>query len=152
MGRYVTSAVLSTGGSVQRSTTAEQKEKVERERNRLEELEKSLQAASNSIIATSPWQQQKQQSNKSYSTTEHHVTRRVETRKYETQQQQQQQQLQQQSVSSYDGQLEALPLSPPPNQRSTSPEWDNMHGAVMVVRIYSTTTNTLLHTKSHHTL
>ncbi|XP_033727865.1 LOW QUALITY PROTEIN: uncharacterized protein LOC117317245 [Pecten maximus] len=121
-------------GTTQRSTTAEQKEKVEKERNRLEELEKSLQAASNSIIATTPWQQQQQQQQqKSYSTTERHVTRRVETRKYETQQQQQFQQ-QTQSVSSFDGQGEAPPLSPPPHQRSTSPEWDNMnmHGSITV--------------------
>ncbi|XP_021356064.1 uncharacterized protein LOC110452090 isoform X5 [Mizuhopecten yessoensis] len=126
-------------GTTQRSTTAEQKEKVERERNRLEELEKSLQAASNSIIATTPWQQQQQQQlqqqqqQKSYSTTERHVTRRVDTRKYETQQQQQHHQ-QQQSVSSYDGHGEVPPLSPTPHQRSTSPEWDNMnmHGSVTV--------------------
>ncbi|XP_060075755.1 uncharacterized protein LOC132555421 [Ylistrum balloti] len=120
-------------GTTQRSTTAEQKEKVEKERNRLEELEKSLQAASNSIIATTPWQQQQ----KSYSTTERQVTRRVETRKYETQNfQQQQQQQQTQSVSSYDGQGEVPPLSPPPHQRSTSPEWDNMnmHGSFTVER------------------
>ncbi|OWF49223.1 Tensin-1 [Mizuhopecten yessoensis] len=129
-------------GTTQRSTTAEQKEKVERERNRLEELEKSLQAASNSIIATTPWQQQQQQQlqqqqqQKSYSTTERHVTRRVDTRKYETQQQQQHHQ-QQQSVSSYDGHGEVPPLSPTPHQRSTSPEWDNMnmHGSVTVSQV-----------------
>ncbi|XP_021356075.1 uncharacterized protein LOC110452090 isoform X15 [Mizuhopecten yessoensis] len=108
-------------GTTQRSTTAEQKEKVERERNRLEELEKSLQAASNSIIATTPWQQQQQQQlqqqqqQKSYSTTERHVTRRVDTRKYETQQQQQHHQQQQSS------QVQAI-APPPPKQISVVEE------------------------------
>ena len=79
--------------------------------NRLEALEKSLQAASNSIMATTPWQQQQQQNVTKQET-------RYETRSYETRsERREERQQQQQSVS-----RETMNGGYP---RSMSPVWDN---------------------------
>lgn len=88
----------------------------------LDELEKSLQAASNSIIATKPaWQVQQQPVNQGFQKVEQtqRVTRKYETRTFETHQQQQQQQ--KESVSS--GNEEP---------RSMSPVWDNYSPHVII--------------------
>lgn len=86
----------------------------------LDELEKSLQAASNSIIATKPaWQVQQQPANQGFQKVEQtqRVTRKYETRTFETHQQQQQKE----SVSS--GNEEP---------RSMSPVWDNYSPHVVI--------------------
>ena len=74
---------------------------------RLEALEKSLQAASASIIATQPWQQQE---------TKKEEIRRFETRTFETKQEQ----FHKEAVSSVD--INSYHGYP----RSMSPVWDNI--------------------------
>lgn len=91
----------------------ERTEKTEVDKSRsLDELERSLQAASNSIIATKPsWQVQNQQQtttgNQGFQKIEQtqRVTRKYETRTYETHNKE--------SVSTEE-------------QRSMSPTWDNL--------------------------
>ena len=97
--------------------------------NRLDALEKSLAAASNSIMASPPWQPPQQQHQQ---TVQRQETRQYETRHYETkseqrqerqeqrqerQEQRQEQRFEQQSVS----RVEMNGGYP----RSMSPSWDN---------------------------
>ena len=104
--------------------------------NRLDALEKSLAAASNSIMASPPWQppqqQQQQHQQQHQQTVQRQETRQYETRHYETkseqrqerqeqrqerQEQRQEQRFEQQSVS----RVEMNGGYP----RSMSPSWDN---------------------------
>lgn len=113
-----------------RTNTVERTEKTEIDKTRsLDELEKSLQAASNSIIATKPtWQvqnqqpQQQQTGNQGFQKIEQtqRVTRKYETRTFETHNQQKQD-----TVSNEE-------------PRSMSPSWDNVSPHVIIdVCIYS---------------
>ncbi|XP_076088670.1 tensin-3-like isoform X15 [Mytilus galloprovincialis] len=107
-----------------RTNTVERTEKTEIDKTRsLDELEKSLQAASNSIIATKPtWQvqnqqpQQQQTGNQGFQKIEQtqRVTRKYETRTFETHNQQKQD-----TVSNEE-------------PRSMSPSWDNVSPHVIV--------------------
>ncbi|VDI75712.1 tensin [Mytilus galloprovincialis] len=107
-----------------RTNTVERTEKTEIDKTRsLDELEKSLQAASNSIIATKPtWQVQNQQpqqpqtGNQGFQKIEQtqRVTRKYETRTFETHNQQKQD-----TVSNEE-------------PRSMSPSWDNVSPHVIV--------------------
>jgi predicted Holliday junction resolvase-like endonuclease len=80
--------------------------------NRLDALEKSLQAAQHSIIQSSPWQQQQQQN------VMKQEVRQFETRTYETKTEQRQEQRHEQQRVSREEINGGYP-------RSMSPVWDN---------------------------
>ena len=98
-----------------KSSTLDRKESDKR----LEALEKSLQAASASIIATQPWQQQESKTERS------EEVRRFETRSFETKQEQ----FHQEAVSRMES--NGYP-------RSMSPVWDNipMHVSDLTFCVY----------------
>lgn len=84
--------------------------------NRLDALEKSLQAASHSIMASTPWQQQQQNVMKQ-------EVRQFETRTYETKTEQRQEQRHEQRHEQQRVSREEVKGGYP---RSMSPVWDNI--------------------------
>ncbi|KAL4217472.1 Tensin-3 [Mactra antiquata] len=85
---YITEVIVQrTGGTDSKNSTLSRNDREKQDTdNRLEALEKSLQAAQNSIIASTPWQQQQQQN------VIKQEVRQFETRTYETKTEQRQEQ------------------------------------------------------------
>lgn len=94
--------------------------------NRLDALEKSLAAASQSIMASSPWQQQQQQHQQQQMMQQRQEMRQYETRSYETKTEQRQEQRQEQR---HEQRFEQQSVSRQEMNggypRSMSPTWDN---------------------------
>ncbi|XP_053386052.1 tensin-3-like isoform X4 [Mercenaria mercenaria] len=114
---YITEVIVQrTGGSDSKSSTLNRNERDRQETdNRLDALEKSLQAAQNSIMASSPWQQQQQQQQNVMK----QEVRQFETRSYETKTEQRQEQRHEQQRVSREEINGGYP-------RSMSPVWDNL--------------------------